>query len=353
MKKTLKQLIKLRTLSRETEENEKALEWVKEQIPTGYGARIKKHNGYPLLYAGSDSPMLCLQAHIDVVPGNEELFFPKEEKGLLYGRGAYDMKFAIACYIEILKRTNPEKHGVGLLLTSDEEIGGANGVGAAIKEGYSPSFVFLPDGGDNWKFDVKAKGAWHLEISTKGKAGHASRPWEGVSAIHKLLDISKELRSHFTETKEEEFKPTINIGKIEGGEATNQIAEKALMKVDIRFTSKGEKEKIEKILDSLKEKYEGTEIKEDVYAPPFECDAKNPHFKEFEKIAREHGKSIKEGFAHGATDARHFSAENIPVMVIKPRGGGSHSKKEWVDLKDLDDFCSTLEKFVKKTTKKR
>ncbi len=352
MKDVLKQLIKFKTLSRETETNKKALEWVNSQVPEKYERKIKEYNGYPSLLVGSKSPLLCLQAHIDVVPGEEKDFEPQEERGILYGRGTYDMKFAIACFLEILKNLNPQEHDIGMLITSDEEIGGFNGVGALVKDGYSPGFTFLPDGGDDWNFDKKAKGAWHLEINAEGISGHASRPWEGESANHKLLDILEELRGHFPQIEKEEFKPTINIGKIEGGKATNQISESASSKVDIRFTSNEEKEEIEKKLKEIEARYKGVSMKEDVFAPLFECDTESPHFKEFENIAAEHETRIGRKFSHGATDARHFSAQGISTMVIKPRGGGSHSKEEWVDLEDLERFRKITEKFAKKISKK-
>ncbi len=353
MKEELKQLIKFKTLSKDTKENERALEWIISKIPKSYKTEIKNYNGHPALFIGGNSPALCLQAHIDVVPGTEDSFDPKEIDGKIYGRGTYDMKFAIASYIDILNNIDPDKHNIGVLITSDEEIGGFNGVAKAIENGYSPEFVFLPDGGDNWEFDIRAKGAYHFTIKTKGVSGHASRPWEGVSAICKLIDIINELKAYFPKPEEGEFQSSINIGKIEGGEATNQIAEDASCNIDIRFTTKEEEREIKEKLKEIEDKYKEVEIIEDIYAPLFESNPESSYFKEFEKIAREYNKEISKGFAHGASDARHFHSVGIPTMVIKPKGGGTHSKEEWVDIRDVEQFSRVVEEFARKITKKR
>ena len=112
-------------------------------------------------------PKLLLAAHIDVVPGPEALFTPKidNDNQRMYGRGAYDMKMAIACYMLLLEELK-ERLGeldFGIMLTSDEEIGGMNGVRCLLEAGYSADAVLLPDGGFNWNFEEAAKGVLHVK----------------------------------------------------------------------------------------------------------------------------------------------------------------------------------------------
>jgi len=99
-------------------------------------------------------PEMFLVAHIDVVPGHDSLFTLKKEGDSIFGRGAFDMKFAIATYICVLKEIYQQKKklpSIGLMFTSEEEIEGNNGAGFySKKKGYSCNLAFLPDGGDNW-----------------------------------------------------------------------------------------------------------------------------------------------------------------------------------------------------------
>ena len=345
MKDKLKKLIEFETVSNDKDKNRDALEWVEKQIK-GYETQFKTYNGHPVLIVGSRNPKVCLQAHIDVVPGKKEDFKPKVKNGKLFGRGVYDMKFAIACYLEVLKEVKSDK--LGLLLTSDEEIGGFNGVGAVLEDGYDPNFCFLPDGGDSWSYDEKIKGVWHLEVSSSGVAGHASRPWEGDSAISKLISFLTELENEFEDEvyESECFESSMNIGKIEGGLATNQIADDAKAKVDIRFTNEKEKSEIEEKIDDLVDSYEGVEVDEEVFGASFSCDTQSEYCKTFTKLAKKKKKNVSSQIAHGSSDARFFAQKNIPTIMIKPKGGGSHSKSEWIDLKDLNDYCQVLTEFV-------
>ena len=346
MKNKLKKLIKFKTVSNDKKENKKALEWIDEQIK-GYKTEFKSYNGHPVLIVGPKNPKVCLQAHVDVVPGDDDSFEPKIRNGKLFGRGVYDMKFAIACYLETLEEVKDDN--LGLLITSDEEIGGFNGVGAVLEDGYDPDFCFLPDGGDDWNYDEKIKGVWHLEVVSKGVTGHASRPWEGDSAIRKLISFLNKLEDEFeNEVYESEcFKSSMNIGRIEGGLATNQIAADAKAKIDIRFTDEEEKSRIEDRIDELVDSYEGLKVNEDIFGASFNCDTESRYCNIFTELARDKKKTVSNQIAHGSSDARFFAQKEIPTIMIKPKGGGSHSKKEWVDLEDLKDYCQILTQFIK------
>ncbi len=346
----LKKLISFKTVSSDKKENKRALLWIKSQIPKKLKPKIVSYNGYYSLLAGSSSPTLCLQSHVDVVPGNEEEFKPQIKNNKLYGRGAYDMKFAIACYLQILKKINLEKHDIGLLITSDEEIGGFNGVKKVLEDGYSPKFCIIPDGEREWNIDKRAKGARHIKIISQGKSGHASRPWEGESAIHNLIDFLSELKKDFPSTKKEAFVSTVNVGKIEGGDAPNRIADSVEAKIDIRFTSHKEDQRINQKIKLLKKKFKKIKTEEIVFVPLFDCDLRDSFFQKFKKIAKENGRKITTKPSHASSDARYFSQKNIPTVVTRPKGGGAHSEKEWIDIKDLHIFCKVLEKFIKEIT---
>ncbi len=348
MLKNLEKLISFKTLTDNKEENIKALEWVSSQIPKGYKRKIVIYNNHPSLIVGEKSPKLCLQGHIDVVPAKDDFFRAKIVGSKLYGRGAYDMKFAIACFLEVLKELDPKKHSIGMLITSDEEMGGFYGVKKVLEDGYSPENCIIPDGGENWKAIKRAKGVLHLKIEAAGKPGHASYPWEGDSANQKLLDFLQDLRKGFTPSKKDDFKSTINIGVLQGGVATNQIAESAFSKVDIRFTDKKEERRIKEKINQLKKKYKGVKVEEIAYGSSFLADTKSKLFVTFKDVAKKNKRNVLTQLSHSSSDARFFGEKRIPTLIVRPKGGGAHSQKEWVDVNDLEIFCKTLKDFAKK-----
>src|SRR3989339_275018 len=81
------------------------------------------------------------------------------------------------------------------------------------------------------------------ESSERGKAAHASRPWLGENAIENLLQIYQEIKKKFAKVEPEMWKPTVNIGKIEGGNSPNKIPDYAEALIDIRFPEDFDKDK--------------------------------------------------------------------------------------------------------------
>ncbi len=108
---------------------------------------------------------VVLMSHIDVVDGPEALFEPRIKDKALYGRGSIDDKYAAALSLVMVKnyRQRLEKEGqdpndlpFGVLITADEEIGGANGARQALKE-IKADFCIALDGGSLTKIVIKEK----------------------------------------------------------------------------------------------------------------------------------------------------------------------------------------------------
>src|SRR5919199_3823228 len=178
-------------------------------------------------------PDILLAAHLDVVPGEVDLFTMKKQGDKLVGRGTYDMKFAAACYLVFAKQHAHalRKLNIGFLFTTDEELNGACMPGI-LEMGLRPGIVFLPDGGDNWHVEERAKGLYSLEMIARGATAHGSRPWEGDNALHRIMDVLNELRSIFPH--EHADTSTLAVTQVTGGTAVNQIADFASAKIDFR-----------------------------------------------------------------------------------------------------------------------
>jgi len=356
MEETLKKLISFKTVTDNKKENKKALDFVKEEI-SSYPLNIKEFSfkGHPSLWASTregKKAKLILQAHMDVVPGEKDSFNPKIKGKIMEGRGAFDMKFAIAIFLELFKRIELKNHDLALMITSDEETGGFNGVKKLLEMGYSSKVCFLPDGGEDFEIEKAAKGVWHLEVESKGASGHGSRPWLGVNANEKLISFLERLRREFPFEPcfiKDHYHNTLNVGKIEGGEATNQISPSARAFLDIRFIPQEKKKDLERRIEDIRAHFPEIKIKEKVFGEAYDFNENDFYFKTFSEIVSEKiGREPKYLIAHGSSDARFFAKKGIPTILTRPKGGGQHSSKEWIDLEDMKRYLFVLEEFVKK-----
>ena len=362
---TLSKLIRFRTISDDQETVADAFQWIKDQLqPVPVFIREYEHNGFKSMVIttkkNEKTPKVWLAAHIDVVHGSDRMFQPWVEDGKLYGRGAFDMKFAVACYIEFLKELGMKarEYDFGIMITSDEEFSGSsdgNGTESLFhQEGFSSDVVFLPDGGGVWEFEEAAKEGWLVKVTARGRSAHGGRPWNGENAIRTLNEFLIELYKEFDavwEENEEHWHPTLNVGNISGGNAVNQVADHAEALLDMRFPTAKERMQFEAIIAKLVEKYKTIEIESLTIFPAHNISRKNGEAKLFADIARKKF-GIECGWtkAHGASDARFIGPLGIPVLLIWPDAAGAHSEHEHVDLNDLARYYEVMKEWVKQST---
>lgn len=358
----LEKLISFKTITNNCKENKKSLSWIKKQVKK-LPVYIEEFdsNGFTSLIITTQKtkkPIIWLAAHLDVAPAPDEMFSPFFKNGKLYGRGAYDMKFAIACYLKLLRELGEDlmKYNFGLVITTDEEVGGYNGTKLFLEKGFGAKVCFLPDVGQSWKFEKGAKASWQILIQSKGKSAHGSSPWQGKNAIEELIEFLHILKKEFPIEPckiENHYHNSINIGKIQGGEVVNQVADFAEALVDIRWKPEIEKIHIEKRINDIKKKYKDITIKEINFRNGYKTELNSYYFSLFSNIAHKKFKiKISSVFSHGTSDACFFNNKQIPVILIQPKGGGHHTGKEWVDIKDLERYYLILREFIEIVARK-
>ena len=352
----LSKLVAIPSLSDDAEASSKALGFVGQFLETrGMHTEYFENKGFRSLYASTRAdnkqPTVLLSAHIDVVPGKPEQFVLRTENGRLYGRGVMDMKFAIASYMCLVDKlaADLQSYDFGILLTSDEELGGRNGTNIAVNEhGLRPKVAVIPDGGENWQLETFAKGVQWVKLEANGKASHASRPWEGESAISALLGALHEIEQ-LAPQKGVRNNTSISVGTIEGGTAGNQIPAHASAMLDIRY---GSMEDFESIYPKIHKICAAHKITDELLVSDAPCisDMDNPYIKTFrETIQSVTGKEPGEAFSHGATDGRYFSAHGIPTIIVSPESNGRHTEDEWLSKKGYEQFIQVLLEYVSKT----
>lgn len=299
------------------------------------------------LWSTRNNPDLLLISHVDVVSGKSSQFIPKVEDGKLYGRGAIDMKFAISVFIQLLNNL-PDLHNrsIGLLLTSDEEIGGMHGVKYVLdKTDIKPKCVLMPDGGTNMTIEQSEKGILHIQLQAKGVSAHGSRPWLGDNAIDKLIDAYLLLKRQFPNPKNEQWTVTLNAGKVNGGTATNAVPDEATMNIDIRVPTKTDRTQVLNYLNKISQG--DVSYKVLIEGANFELPTDSSYLKKYQNSAKKvSGRELDLIKSAGSSDARFFAEKNIPVIINRPIGDGHHTDNEWINLESIEQFYKITFDFV-------
>ena len=346
-KQLSEELIRYRTITGNKEEISQALEHLKKQFGADFNIKEFEKEGVKSLLIASrktEEIDVILHGHIDVVDAEEELFRPRKRGGKLFGRGATDMKSGVACITEVMKEI--ENQGLGLLITSDEEKGGFNGTGYVLeKEELSPELVISAEPDDSGDFPSivnKQKGVLQLKISVEGESAHASKPEKGESAAEELIRTYREkIRPLFEPV--EEFATTVNLSKINAGDAVNRVPDHAEMDLDIRYSENYPKNQV---LGDIRD-IEDLNVEITAEAPMMKTDSDNEMVKSLKKsVQKVSGKETdtrKEAFA---SDMRFFTEKGIPAICFGPEGYNLHGKNEYVVFESLELYCEILKNFL-------
>jgi succinyl-diaminopimelate desuccinylase len=350
----LEKLVGFPTVSRNYSANNNALAYIEEYLQKcGMHVTEFERNGFRSLVAVSQpdqkQPTVLLQAHLDVVPAPEELFKLRRRGDKLYGRGVMDMKFAIASYMAITDdlKDDLSSYDFGIMITTDEEVGSENGTIPLLNEhGYKPKVVIIPDSGEDWRLETFAKGAHWIKLTATGKSGHASRQWEGESAIRKLLNAIREIELLIPADATRED-TTLSIGTIDGGTTANQIPSNASAMLDVRYGNMADYEELFPKIQKICKKHAISSTIEAVGRPCIN-DPNNPYIKPFSDIVTKvTGTQHPHSMSYAATDGRHFSELGVPCIVIEPPSGDRHKNTEWLSQSGFDQFTVILEQYVR------
>jgi succinyl-diaminopimelate desuccinylase len=205
------------------------------------------------LYAriGTVAPLLCFAGHTDVVPPGgqwtSDPFGAEIKDGVLFGRGASDMKSSIAAFVAAAAR-HPAKgaHGsIAFIITGDEEgeaVNGTRKVLAWLKdrgERIDHCIVGEPSSiaavGDTIK--IGRRGSLNVRVTVKGVQGHAAYPARARNPIPALAALVTRLAEHGLDDGTAHFEPsTLSFTSIDvGNAATNVIPGEARAAFNIRF----------------------------------------------------------------------------------------------------------------------
>lgn len=309
-----------------------------------------QHRGLPVILAEAgpaDAPSVILHGHLDVVPARAGQFDPRIEGDRLYGRGAYDMKGALGVMMCVLRDVaDQQRLRVRLLCVPDEESEDVQerSTDTLVADGLRASFAITGEPTD-LLIGVQAKGVLAVRLEVTGTAAHGSTPWLGDNAILKAHDAFRRIETlPFSRESSELFdRPSINLARIEGGDAFNKVPDRCVMEVDIRYLPEQDPGEI---LDQIRSVAELT-VQRCFTRRPAIVSRTNPYVLALrEAVSRSiEGEALSIG-RDGASDAISFLEAGVPAVEFGPVGAGHHGPEEWVSLRSLTTYRQALGDFV-------
>lgn len=355
LEKILEDLVSISSVTSNTKACKEAIDYI-DRLVKEKGLKTKlfeKDEVYSLLIAKEikNNYEVLFNGHLDVVPAKKEDFTPKvvekQGKKLMYGRGTSDMKGTDVSMLLALIESIQEglEKDVAILFTTDEETGGFNGVGYVVEQGLKADIVFVPDGGNNWSVCTDEKGVFHIRFEAEGTSAHGSRVWLGENAIVKLIEVYGNMKNEFEKnwgdvTIDDNWKPTLNLGALNGGNAANKVPNQATMLIDIRYPSPITQQELEEIVKNSIVK--GVTWKAISTGAPLHIDINNKYLKKWLEVV-----GINELEKEpGASDGRFFAQKGVHVILTKPISSKPHIDDEWIDIKDLIKFKDKIKEWL-------
>ena len=206
----------------------------------------------PNLFArrGEAGPHLCFAGHTDVVPPGEgwraPAFGGEVHEGALFGRGAVDMKGAIAAFVAAIPPTGPGS--ISLLITGDEEGPATDGTVRVLEwmeaEGQVPDFCLVGEPTNPARLGevmkIGRRGSLNARIVVEGVQGHVAYPQRADNPVHRLLRALGAMVAAPLDAGTAWFEPSsLQVTSIDvGNAATNVVPAQASARLNIRFNDR-------------------------------------------------------------------------------------------------------------------
>lgn len=327
--------------------------------PLGFRAETIARNGTTNLWLrrGAARPVVVLAGHTDVVPSgpldawDSDPFVPTERDGMLYGRGASDMKASLAAFTvaaEEFVRAHPAHRGsLALLLTSDEEGPATDGTLAVVEalrareEAIDFAIVGEPTSVERLGDTIKngRRGSLSGRLIVKGVQGHVAYPHLARNPVHELAPALAQLAAEVWDRGDEFFPPTtFQVSNIHAGTgAGNVIPGTCEVEFNLRFapvsTAERLVQRVEAILRAHRLDYE---LHWTLGAAPFLTPPGALVAALGRAIEETTGSAPRLSTSGGTSDGRFLATICPQVVEFGPPNATIHKVNECVRIADLE-----------------
>lgn len=332
----------------------------------GFKLEYLNKEGVTNLWAtlGSGAPLTILAGHTDVVPTgpleqwHSDPFQPTVREGLLYGRGAADMKSGLAamvCAVERLLAAGPRRGTIAFLITSDEEGPCRWGTRYVVDElrarGVKPDYAIVGEASSNAQLGdrimIGRRGSLGCNLKVIGKQGHVAYPHKADNPIHRLNQALTELIAVPWDKGNAHFPPTsFQISNFNSGTgANNVIPGEATAIFNFRYSTELDatiiKDRVHAALDRWCPQYQADwwHTGEPFLTKPGALIAAAEN-----AIGAVTGLKPELFTGGGTSDARFISPWGAQTVEIGPVNDSIHKINEHVKVEDLERLSAIYEK---------
>ncbi len=337
--------------------------------PLGFEIEYFNEQGVTNLWArrGEQTPLIVLAGHTDVVPSGpleewtSDPFTPQIRDGMLYGRGAADMKSAIAAMICAVQRIIGKQAALpaslAFLITSDEEGPARHGTRYAIERlqsrGVVPDYAVVGEASSNQRLGdrivVGRRGSLGANLTVFGKQGHVAYPHKADNPLHRMMAALSQLSATRWDEGNEHFPPTsFQVSNVNGGTgASNVIPGECSAVFNFRFSTQSSAEQLKAQVENVLS----------AHCPSYQCDwwlSGEPFLTRPGKLIESAQQVIEsqtgirpETFTGGGTsDARFIAPWGAEVAEIGPINESIHKINEHVRVDDLTPLSEIYEQLI-------
>jgi succinyl-diaminopimelate desuccinylase len=318
---------------------------------------------------GTAAPLVVFAGHTDVVPTGPldawtyPPFEPTTHEGLLYGRGAADMKSGLAAMImaaENFIQKNPHYQGsIAFLITSDEEGLSIHGtkrvIETLISRGEKIDYCIIGEAssekllGDQIR--IGRRGSLHGKLTIFGKQGHVAFPEKACNPIHLTAPALQEITATSWDEGNEFFPPTtFQISNIHAGTgATNVIPANLEIQFNFRFGTASSVDNLKNRVRQLLENHHlSFDLQWDCSAQPFITSQGKLVTCVKQAINEITGLDAMLSTGGGTSDGRFIAPTGTEVVELGPCNNTVHQINECVSIADLEILTQTYERVLEK-----
>jgi succinyl-diaminopimelate desuccinylase len=301
---------------------------------------------------GKGRPHFCFAGHTDVVPPGgawrHGAFAGDVEDGVLYGRGACDMKGAIAAFVCAVQSVIEDREPAGsisLLITGDEEGQATDGTVRVLEwmaaRGEIPDMCLVGEPTNQAALGevvkIGRRGSLNARIEVHGEQGHTAYPQRADNPVHRLVAALAELTATRLDEGSDAFEPSsLQLTSVDvGNPASNVIPASASARLNIRFNDRHTGPALRGWLDGVMRRHaDRFDLRVDVTGEAF-ITAPGAFTETLRRVVREvTGRAPVLDTGGGTSDAR-FIARYCPVAEFGLVGATMHKANECVQVADL------------------
>ena len=316
-------------------------------------ARVEEHAGRPVWRWGADSPRVLLLGHLDTVwPMGTLARLPFAREGdRLRGPGIFDMKAGVVQGWAALALANADDSRVGMLLTTDEEIGSPSSRGVIATAINQADAVFVLEPSVEGALKSSRKGTSWYVLDFEGRASHAGLdPERGINAMLAAATFATEAAAWNSPAEGTTVTPTV----LHSGTTSNTVPAHAQLTIDVRAWTRAEQERIDGLMRARAHAAAPArcDVSGGIDRPAMEAAASADLLATAQRVAAALGlPALQHRAVGGASDGNLTAAAGVRTLDgLGAVGDGAHADHEWASITGMIERAALLAGLIEDLT---